>query len=93
VENGYFALEILWIKFLCCVFAEPRFRRLLPMLRRAFSEIDRLERRRLLDLLGKPLKAASSGAAMQDGTSAPAFEGALLLLLSILGIEQKELQP
>jgi hypothetical protein len=72
---------------------EDDFTALLPMLRRAFSEIDRLERRRLLDLLGKPLKAASSGAATQDGTSAPAFEAALPLLLSILGIEQKELQP
>ena len=72
---------------------EDDFIALLPMLRRAFSEIDRLERRRLLDLLGKPLKAPSSGAATQDSTSAPAFEAALPLLLSILGIEQKELQP
>src|SRR5262252_4930324 len=72
---------------------EDDFIALLPMLRRAFSEIDRLERRRLLDLLGKPPKAASSGAATQHSTSAPAFEAALPLLLSILGIEQKELQP
>jgi hypothetical protein len=72
---------------------EDDFTALLPALRRAFSEIDRLERRRLLDLLGKPPKAASSGAATQEGTSAPAFEAALPLLLSILGIEQKELQP
>src|SRR5499427_4871176 len=72
---------------------EDDFTALLPMLRRAFSEIDRLERRRLLDLLGKPPKAASSGAATQHSTSAPAFEAALPLLLSILGIEQKELQP
>jgi hypothetical protein len=72
--------------------SEDDFTALLPMLRRAFSEIDRVERRRLLDLLGKPLKAASSGAATQDGASAPAFEAALPLLLSILGIEQKELQ-
>jgi hypothetical protein len=71
---------------------EDDFTALLPMLRRAFSEIDRVERRRLLDLLGKPLKAPSSGAATPDGTSAPAFEAALPLLLSILGIEQKELQ-
>ncbi|MBO0759508.1 MAG: hypothetical protein J2P54_27015, partial [Bradyrhizobiaceae bacterium] len=72
---------------------EDDFTALLPMLRRAFSEIDRVERRRLLDLLGKPLKAPSSGAATLDGTSAPAFEAALPLLLSILGIEHKELQP
>jgi Family of unknown function (DUF5682) len=72
---------------------EDNFIALLPMLCRAFSEIDRVERRRLLDLLGKPLKAAGSGAAAQDGTGAPAFEAALPLLLSILGIEQNELQP
>jgi hypothetical protein len=72
---------------------EDDFTALLPMLCRAFSEIDRVERRRLLDLLGRPLKTASSGAATQDAPSAPAFEAALPLLLSILGIEQKELQP
>jgi len=72
---------------------EDDFTALLPMLRRAFSEIDRLERRRLLDLLGKPPQAAGSGAARQEPASARAFEAALPLLLSILGIEKRELQP
>jgi hypothetical protein len=36
----------------------PDFTALLPMLRRAFSSIDRVERRRLLDMLRRPMRTA-----------------------------------
>ena len=79
-----------WISAL----GEDDFTALLPMLRRAFSSIDRVERRRLLDMLRRP---PTSAGVRPDGESTPAsepaspgFEAALPLLLTILGIDRGE---
>jgi hypothetical protein len=76
---------------------EDDFTALLPMLRRAFSSIDRVERRRLLDMLRRPLASASlSGDGEPASTPEPAspgFEAALPLLLTILGIDREGPQP
>jgi hypothetical protein len=70
---------------------------LLPMLRRAFASIDRVERRRLLDMLRRPLTSAGVSADGElDSTSEPAspgFEAALPLLLTILGIDRVRVEP
>jgi hypothetical protein len=79
---------------------EEEFTNLLPMLRRAFSSLDRSERRRLLDEIGK-LRAVApvvSGTAESAGVmpasldgqgAAPGFAAALPLLLTILGASPK----
>jgi hypothetical protein len=80
------------------------FNNLLPVLRRAFSNFDRNERRRLLDELAKmPPMAVSSPPEQQASRSsapfaeeAPGFAAALPLLLTILGAESaapKETSP
>jgi hypothetical protein len=67
---------------------EDDFIALLPMLRRAFASIDRLERRRLFDMLRNPnAAAAAAAAAASAGEPNAAFETALPLLLCILGID------
>jgi hypothetical protein len=58
---------------------------LLPMLRRAFASIDRVERRRLLDMLRRP-PDGPAGTADESEATAPGFSAALPLLLTILGI-------
>lgn len=67
------------------------FTAILPMLRRAFSSLDKIERRRMLDTIVKTAvgsPAASAGAPL-DGRAqtadAPGFAEALPLLLKILG--------
>jgi hypothetical protein len=75
--------------------SEEDFIALLPMLRRAFSSYDRSERRRLLDSLRQPIQPAHEGANGQPAlavpaSGAPGFEAALPLLLTILGLDQKE---
>jgi hypothetical protein len=65
------------------------------MLRRGFSSFDRSERRRLLDSLRQPMQPAHEGANGQPAlivpaSDAPGFEAALPLLLTILGLDQKE---
>jgi hypothetical protein len=74
---------------------EEDFTMLLPMLRRAFASIDRVERRRLLDMLRQPLGAASDGDGEDTPASpiSPAFTTALPLLLTILGIGHKAAKP
>jgi hypothetical protein len=76
---------------------DDEFTALLPMLRRAFSSIDRAERRRLLDALRRPMKTAGASVDGQPAsTSEPAaagFEAALPLLLTILGIDRGEQRP
>jgi hypothetical protein len=75
---------------------EEEFIVILPMLRRAFSSIDRAERRRLLDTLRRPMTTAKA-----DSVATPApgpercagFEAALPLLLNILGIDREKLRP
>jgi hypothetical protein len=76
---------------------EDDFTALLPMLRRAFSSIDRVERRRLLDMLRRPMASAGASpdgepASTSEPTS-PGFEAALPLLLTILGIDRGESRP
>jgi hypothetical protein len=66
---------------------EDDFIALLPMLRRAFASIDRLERRRLFDMLRNPNAAAARAAGASAGEANAAFETALPLLLCILGID------
>jgi Family of unknown function (DUF5682) len=69
------------------------FTALLPMLRRAFASIDRVERRRLLDTLRRPMQKAAhaDGQPAPDADpAAPGFAAALPLLLTILGIDQAE---
>jgi hypothetical protein len=74
---------------------EDDFTALLPMLRRAFSSIDRVERRRLLDMLRRPMRTAGmspDGDASTSEPASPGFEAALPLLLTILGIERGKTQ-
>jgi hypothetical protein len=79
-----------------CGLDQEDFTALLPMLRRAFSGLDRSERRRLFDSLRQPSPAAAR--AIADGGPAPVeapsaasgFEAALPLLLTILGLDAKE---
>ena len=75
---------------------EDDFTALLPMLRRAFSSIDRVERRRLLDMLRRPMRTArispDDEPASTSEPASPGFEAALPLLLTILGLEEGEPQ-
>jgi uncharacterized protein DUF5682 len=75
---------------------EDDFTALLPMLRRAFSSIDRVERRRLLDMLRRTMRATGMSpddeSASTSEPASPGFEAALPLLLTILGIEKGEPQ-
>jgi hypothetical protein len=75
---------------------EDEFTAILPMLRRAFSSIDRAERRRLLDKVRRPTTTAPAGA-LGPPASTPersaGFEAALPLLLTILGIDREKLRP
>lgn len=75
---------------------EEEFTNLLPMLRRAFSNFDRSERRRLLDEIAKlrtisplgpgvPEPAGAMLSGVQGNGGAPGFTAALPLLLTILG--------
>lgn len=67
---------------------EEDFVTLLPMLRRGFSSIDAMERRRLLSLVREGPKPATAAAeAGEDGRVSEAFEAALPLLRTILGLE------
>jgi len=75
---------------------EDDFTALLPMLRRAFSSIDRVERRRLLDMLRRPMASAGAspdGEPASTEPASPGFEAALPLLLTILGIDRGESRP
>jgi Family of unknown function (DUF5682) len=76
---------------------EDDFMALLPMLRRAFSSIDRVERRHLLDMLRRPLTSTGVSAdgepASTSEAALPGFEAALPLLLTILGIDREGPQP
>ena len=65
---------------------EDDFVALLPMLRRGFSSIDSMERMRLLALIREGPKPAAAVAADDQGPS-EAFERALPLLRTILGLE------
>lgn len=74
---------------------EEDFIALLPMLRRAFSNCDLLERRRLLDAIMRGKRsgaAADASATAPDGSAAggEAFAAALPLLLTILGLNNEE---
>lgn len=76
--------------------AEEDFIALLPMLRRAFSNCDLLERRRLLDAivhtpraLARTENSSSAGAGASAETSEN-FTAALPLLLAILGLHREE---
>jgi len=63
---------------------EEEFIVILPMLRRAFSSIDRAERRRLLDTLRRPMttaRAGSDGPPASMAAHSAGFEAALPLLL------------
>ena len=76
---------------------EDDFIALLPMLRRSFASVDRLERRRLLEALRRPVAAAPAAAqrapqpATAAGEATPGFAAALPLILTILGIESTAL--
>jgi hypothetical protein len=91
------ALIDAWI----CGLGEQDFVALLPMLRRAFSGLDRSERRRLLDSLREPVRTAAPGgngepllpAPPQAAADAPGFAAALPLLLTILGLEARKEAP
>jgi hypothetical protein len=78
---------------------EDDFTALLPMLCRAFSSIDRLERRRLLDMLRELTHNAmpsTDGQTTSVALPAPVtsgFASALPLLLTILGIDPEKAQP
>ena len=79
--------------------SEDDFVALLPMLRRAFSSMDRTQRRRLLDELRQNVATRGADAGAQgalapagDGQS-PAFDAALPLLLTILGLDQEAALP
>jgi Family of unknown function (DUF5682) len=75
--------------------SDDDFTALLPMLRRAFASIDRVERRRLLDTLRRPMQKAAhadSTATPDADPAAPGFAAALPLLLTILGIDRAEEQ-
>jgi len=65
--------------------------------RRAFSSIDRVERRHLLDMLRRPLTSTGVSAdgepASTSEAALPGFEAALPLLLTILGIDREGPQP
>ena len=82
-----------WISAL----GEDDFTALLPMLCRAFSSVDRVERRRLLDMLRRPLTSAGVTPDGEPTTASepasPGFEAALPLLLTILGIDAEKVQP
>jgi hypothetical protein len=71
---------------------EEDFMNLLPMLRRAFSNCDAGERRRLLDMVRQPASAApaQAGVSRAADAEAPGFAAALPLLLTILGLDGKE---
>jgi hypothetical protein len=72
--------------------SDGAFMAVLPMLRRVFSSIDRAERRHLLDRLRRPLSAeaeAREDSAASHG-AAQGFAAALPLLMTILGLEDKE---
>ena len=58
----------------------------LPLLRRAFSEFEPSGRRRILERLGTGRR--TSGVAQASSNSSPAFDGALPLLRTILGLAQ-----
>jgi Family of unknown function (DUF5682) len=68
---------------------EETFMNLLPMLRRAFSSLDRTERRRLLDAAGRaPAARVGTALSAESGNEfAPGFAAALPLLLTILGLD------
>ena len=69
---------------------EDDFVALLPMLRRAFSSIDSMERRRLFQAARegpKPTAAARADAVADDHAASAAFGRALPLLTTILGLE------
>jgi hypothetical protein len=70
--------------------SDGAFMGILPMLRRVFSGIDRAERRHLLDRLKRPLSADTTRADAASGDTAPGFAAALPLLLTILGLDDKE---
>jgi hypothetical protein len=72
--------------------SDGAFMGILPMLRRVFSSIDRSERRHLLERLRRPLsgETAQSAAAGGGETVAPGFAAALPLLLTILGLDDRE---
>lgn len=73
---------------------EDDFTQQLPMLARAFASIDKIERRRMLDILKHPAGATAVVAtrAGDDDTESPGFASALPLLLTILGLDPQE-QP
>ncbi len=64
--------------------SEDAFTNLLPMLRRAFSGFDAMERRRLLDEVRTPSDGTKPAEAAHD--DAPGFEKSLPLLKQILGL-------
>jgi hypothetical protein len=66
---------------------EEDFIELLPVLRRAFSGFDAMQRRRLLELLAQN-PAASTPSAPTMSSSRAAFERALPLLETILGLDE-----
>ena len=72
--------------------SDGAFMGILPMLRRVFSSIDRSERRHLLERLRRPLSGETAQSAAADGgeTVAPGFAAAMPLLLTILGLDDKE---
>jgi hypothetical protein len=68
---------------------EETFITILPMLRRAFANLDQTERRRLLDTVIS-MAVAPTGATVvpaMEADSAPGFAAALPLLLTILGLD------
>lgn len=90
-DTALLAMIDTWI----CELGEDDFMPILPMLRRAFSALDRAERRRLLDELGRaPVNATSGGTSegAAASASAPGFAAALPLLLEILGIAGSEVK-
>jgi len=71
--------------------SDGAFMGILPMLRRVFASIDRAERRHLLDRLRRPLSAEGAARSASEGEDvAPGFAAALPLLLTILGLDDKE---
>ncbi|MCZ8373778.1 MAG: DUF5682 family protein [Beijerinckiaceae bacterium] len=68
---------------------EAAFVEILPMLRRSFSSVEAAGRRLLLQALDTPAAGTAKGA--PEGTLSPAFDEALPLLLTILGLDGKGL--
>jgi Family of unknown function (DUF5682) len=68
----------------------------LPMLVRSFSTIDRIERRRVLDLIKTQATNVGDTSSVESGSEngdAPGFAAALPLLLTILGLKSHEAAP